>query len=35
LASNGFIELSSEIEVTEVGVKINCKLTKKALKLKS
>jgi len=34
LASSGFIELSSEIEVTEVGVKVNCKLTEKALKLK-
>lgn len=34
LASDGFIELSSEIELTEIGLKINCKLTEKALELK-
>ena len=31
LASTGYIELLSEIELTEVGIKINCRLTDKAL----
>jgi len=31
LASTGYIELLSEIELTEVGLKINCRLTDKTL----
>ncbi|OPX86517.1 MAG: hypothetical protein A4E53_02950 [Pelotomaculum sp. PtaB.Bin104] len=34
LATNGYIELSSELEVTGIGMKINCRLTEKALRLK-
>ena len=33
LASTGYIELLSEIELTEVGLKIKCKLTDKALRM--
>ena len=34
LASQGYIVLLSELELTPVGIKINCRLTDKALSLK-